>query len=180
MGIDNRIADTEKPFNARLAGRRVPDPLNLGQWIICTASIRTDSLAQLLARHTIDDVQYAAGRWLQQKYEVAQIGALKAIEIRDYVDGRGQSTEFLTDVQRNAVKLIQSSIDVLGKHEYRVISAILLDGATWREMTIGRQRHEKEKITRWLRRQFDKLAFEFGFSSSAVKQRKSKVENKPR
>jgi hypothetical protein len=59
----------------------VPDPWSPhGGKIVVTGSLRDDPLGGLHARKHIDDVQFRAGLFLLELFELAEIGSIQAMD----------------------------------------------------------------------------------------------------
>jgi hypothetical protein len=68
----------------------VPDPYSkTGRKIVVTATLRDDPLGQLYARRHIDEAQYFVGLKLRELFDLAEIGAIQAMDPgKEPVDGR--------------------------------------------------------------------------------------------
>lgn len=110
---DRRTIDA--PFNAETADIEMADPMEEGDRIVVTRSLRDDRLAWFHTHKYIDEAQFHAGRRMQSLYEKASIG-VKAIDpTNEPVDGGGAIPEALTETISDAVKEIAEIEKVLGR-----------------------------------------------------------------
>jgi hypothetical protein len=131
--IDRR---TSAPFNAETVDRLVPDPYSKsGGKIVVTASLRDDPLGQLYARKHIDEAQYLVGLKLRDLFELAEIGAIQAMDPgKEPVDGRGQYVETITDRHIWAHGQLAHIRRVLGHFGYDLCRSVIAAGATMEQV----------------------------------------------
>ena len=104
----------ELPINAMVAPVEIDDPYEPGAKIVALQSLRDSPLNYMRARGQIDEAQYNAGKKLQEFYERAEIGGLRAIDpTREAVDG-GRIAETLTESVQEAIQQVIALERVLG------------------------------------------------------------------
>lgn len=147
----------EKPFNGDIAVVTIDDPWGAGAprspfrvavepipaptvndrgelvpgerpKITAARSLRSDPLAKLLERGTIDQECYDAGRAWQHIYESAEIGSVSSIDpAKEAVDG-GRLREVLTDRQIRAMKAMRTIARRMTPAESTLLMAVLGEG----------------------------------------------------
>jgi hypothetical protein len=107
----------------------VDDPYShSGGQIAVLRATRDDPLAAMLARGSIDQAQYHAGREWQRTWENAGIGAVRAIDpTKEPVSGSGPRPDPITDRQRRAVEELRTAQLMLGYEGDRLVREILGD-----------------------------------------------------
>jgi hypothetical protein len=151
--------------NARVAAMEVVDPSD-GEKIVVLRSTRDDPLADLHARHMIDEAQYQGGRAFQATFELAERGA-RAIDFTlEAVDG-GLKPEPLTEAQRRATKQLVIVYRTLGKNGSDLVHDVLVHNMTRAQVASKRNLAGK----RWeefygmrFRECLDCLALVYGFA----------------
>jgi hypothetical protein len=162
---DRQSADL--PINSRVAETVVDDPLEQGAKLRVFRSVRDDPLAEMHARHQIDNAMFVAGREWQRHYEAAEIGSLGAIDpTNEAVDG-GRIRDTLTDRQAKAVKALRQADDKLGMIGSNLIRKVL--GARMSFAEIAAQHRyttarEYDFISRRFRECLDTLAKLWGYA----------------
>lgn len=86
------------PYNADVATIEADDPYEPGGRILALASLRDDPLGRLFRRGHIDQAQYAAGRHVQELFEVAELGRVGAVDTTQTpVDGGAVAVSTISD-----------------------------------------------------------------------------------
>lgn len=177
---DRTIAEVDKPFNARITSRSVPDPFQAGYRITATASLRDDPLGRLHARHQIDEAQYAAGHFLQGMIELAGTGSVQAMDpTKEPVDGRGQAVEPITDAQLRAGRRLREAREALGKSGYALVMEVLGERHFIEQCVRARGQSGEAAVKFWGRRFrecLETIAEEFGFTGQAPAARKAPAD----
>lgn len=99
---------------------------------------RNDPLAQLLARHQIDEVEYIAGRQWQGAYERAELGGARAIDTtKEYVDG-GSFPDPLSNSMAKALGDLRLAARAMGPHSESIVHDVLVRGWTYSQIAAVR------------------------------------------
>lgn len=165
----NRVHDrrtTDLLRNARVAPLEVDDPFELGAKIIVMRSTRNDPLANLHARHSIDEAQYRGGRAFQHDFETAERGPRAIDPSKEAVDG-GRMPEPITDQQREAVVRLAAADNALGQNGAAVSRSILIHGMSIEQLGVFRgttSETELKYLGRRFRECLDCLAEVYGFA----------------
>lgn len=166
----------QKPFNGRTAERDVADPFSdSGGRIVVTVSTRDDPLSGMKARRHISECQYQSGRRMQEYFEAAEIGSIQATDPgKEFVDGRGQFVESITDRQQYAVEKVNLARAELGRASFDLVRDILMARQTVAQAALARgvtgQRRIDATGTRF-RGALDELAELFGLSGTAPRRK---------
>ena len=165
---DRRSTDT--PFNAETSETEIADPMEAGERILVTRSLRDDRLAWLHSHKHIDQAQFQAGRRMQGLYEKASIGVKAVDPTNEPVDGGGAIPEALTEVVSQAVKEITRSESVLGREGSSLARDFLAFGNSIYQCAFDRgvpRDHQigRKAIAYRVREILETLAVEFGFVS---------------
>jgi hypothetical protein len=132
---DRRATDLLR--NAQVAPLEVDDPMEMGGKLIVMRSTRDDPLADLHARHMIDEAQYRAAGSFQGDFETAERGP-KAIDFtREAVDG-GQMPEPITEAQRKAAKQLAVVYRALGQDGAALTHDVLVHSKTRAQVAASR------------------------------------------
>lgn len=172
IAIDRRVDKRDKAINARTTTRIVADPYSTtGGTIAVTASLRDDPLGRLHARRHISDCQHATGHYVQNLFELAAIGSIQAMDpSKEFVDGRGQFIDPITEGQRRADKRLGEAREVLGARGYALVRAVLSDRLFIEQIAtaqgIGTEAGRKF-VGRRFRECLEDLAHAFGFAGRA-------------
>jgi len=151
--------------NARVAAMETSDPIS-GDKIVVLRSTRDDPLADLHARHMIDEAQYQAGRSFQEDWETAERGARAVDPGKEYVDG-GLAPEPITEAQRRAVRQLAIVHRKLGADGSAIVHGVLVHNRTRKQIAESRgltgKRWEEYYGMRF-RECLDCLALVYGFA----------------
>ena len=143
----------------------VTDPID-GEKIVVLRSTRDDPLADLHARHMIDEAQYQGGRAFQSTFELAERGARACDFTLEAVDG-GLMPEPLSEAQRRATKQLVIVYRALGKNGSDLVHDVLVHNQTRAQVAAKRnlvgQRWEDYYGARF-RECLDTLAEVYGFA----------------
>jgi hypothetical protein len=163
---DRRAAESNRGVQHHLTPKEVDDPYEVGGKIIVMRSTRDDPLADLHARHMIDEAQYQGGRAFQATFELAERGARAIDFTREAVDG-GLMPEPLTEAQRRATKQLVFVYRTLGKNGSDLVHDVLVHNMTRAQVASKRNLAGK----RWeefygmrFRECLDCLALAYGFA----------------
>jgi hypothetical protein len=166
--VYERLA-AELPINAAVTEALVDDPLEPGARLKVLRSVRDDPLAGLLARGTIGEDLFAAGRCWQRHHEAATIGSVTAMDpTKPAVDG-GARPDPITDRQIRAIRALAAADAVLGARDQSLIRDIL--GARMSLADAARRRNwPGERGSNYAGRRFrdalDTLAALWGFRTT--------------
>jgi len=129
-------------------------------------STRDDPLADLHARHMIDEAQYQAGRAFQSDFETAERGPRAIDPSKEAVDG-GLMPEPITEAQRRAVGQLAAVYHKLGLDGSTLVHDVLVHNRTRRQIAESRgltgKRWEEYYGMRF-RECLDCLALVYGFA----------------
>ncbi len=140
--------------------------MEAGGKLIVMRSTRNDPLANLHARHSIDEAQYQGGRAFQHDFETAERGPCAIDPSKEYVDG-GLTPEPITEAQRKAVKRLNRAERELGQVGSALAHAVLIQGVTIWCFTASRgggTEAELKYYGRRFRECLDCLAKVYGFA----------------
>lgn len=122
--------DGNAPEFREKRGSEARDPITgavIRQGELSPANINVDRLEWLLAHKRILQHQYAAGRQLQQDWELSQIGGLKsALESV----GGGSGTNRLSDVKCDAIRRVGKAREAIGNPGWRILELVVLDNVS--------------------------------------------------
>lgn len=118
QGARVAVADVEDAYGIREAAQwdaergewRVPSPPT----VEVVRNLRGDPLASMRSMNQIDEVMFLAGRHYQKAHELAEVGTVKAIEMKESVDG-GCLADPITESQRKALQDIARADAALKK-----------------------------------------------------------------
>jgi hypothetical protein len=151
--------------NARVAAMEVVDPSD-GEKIVVLRSTRDDPLADLHARHMIDEAQYQAGRAFQEDFETAERGPRAIDPSKEAVDG-GLMPEPITEAQRRSARQLAIVYRALGQDGSAIVHAVLVHNQTRKQVASARgligERWEKYYGLRF-QECLDCMALVYGFS----------------
>jgi hypothetical protein len=163
---DRRATDSNRGIESYLTPKEVDDPYEAGGKIIVMRSTRDDPLADLHARHMIDEAQYQAGRAFQNDFETAERGARAVDPSKEYVDG-GLAPEPITEAQRRAARQLAIVHRKLGADGSAIVHDVLVHNRTRKQVAESRglvgKRWEEYYGMRF-RECLDCLALVYGFS----------------
>lgn len=144
----------------------VDDPYELGAKTVAERNIKNDPLANLHARHQIDEAQYHAGRAFQHDFEIAERGPRAIDPSKEAVDG-GRIPEPITEQQQKAVGRLNRAGRALGADGSGLIHAVLIGRQTCSQVAGARglsgERWEKYFGMRF-RECLECLAVVYGFA----------------
>lgn len=181
IGIDRRVHKIDKPLNAKTTSRTVADPYSTtGGKIVVTASLRDDPLGRLHARRQITESQYATGHYVQNLFELAAIGSVQAMDpSKEFVDGRGQFIDPITEGQRRADKRLREARDALGARGYALVRSVLSE-RLFIEQIASSQGERSERGILFVGRRFreclEDLSYVYGFAGRAPSKRSRRDE----
>jgi len=174
---DRRASDLSR--QAETVEAQVDDPYEAGAKIIVMRNLRDDPLARLRARGQIDEGQYLGGRHWQQEYEIAELGAAKAIDTtKEAVDGGQIAQDGLTERQQKAFRALALASIKLGLEGEALMMDFLVHGRGIKEIAARRgcdTEPELKYFGRRIRECLETLAIAFRYVSPAV----NSGENKP-
>ena len=163
---DRRASDSNRGVESYLTPKEVDDPYEVGGKIIVMRSTRDDPLADLHARHMIDEAQYHAGREFQNDFETAERGPRAIDPSKEAVDG-GMAPEPITESQRRAARQLAVVYRQLGQNGSALVPDVLVHAKTRAQVAASRGLQGK----RWeeyygmrFRECLDCLALVYGFS----------------
>jgi hypothetical protein len=151
--------------NARVSAMEVVDPLD-GEKIVVLRSTRDDPLADLHARHMIDEAQYHAGREFQRHFEAVESGARAIDFTKEAVDG-GRNYEGITDARMRSSDMLTIAYEKLGLNGQVIVHEVLVHNLTRKQMAESRGLSGKrweEYIGMRFRECLDTLALVYGFA----------------
>jgi hypothetical protein len=152
--------------NEHLAPLEVSDPYEDGGKIIVMRSTRDDPLADLHARHMIDEAQYQAGREFQSDFETAERGPRAIDPSKEAVDG-GLAPEPITEAQRRAARQLAVVYRQLGQNGSALVHDVLVHAKTRAQVAASRGLSGKrweEYFGMRFRECLDCMALIYGFS----------------
>ena len=163
---DRRATESNRGIENHLTPKEVDDPYEVGGKIIVMRSTRDDPLADLHARHMIDEAQYQAGRAFQSDFETAESGARAIDFTKEAVDG-GTMPDPLSEARMRAGKQLAIVYKALGLDGQVIVHEVLVHNMTRKQMTESRglagKRYE-EYIGMRFRECLDCLALVYGFA----------------
>ena len=169
---DRRAALTR---NALVAPIEVDNPYAIepGGKIVVMRNLRDDPLAAMHAAGQIDQSLYLAARHWQKAMELAEVGAVKAMEMKEAVDG-GCLADPMTEAQRKAVADLARARKKLGPERDALVRDII-GNAQGHNLTIRRAAERRGIATEWGRKMLGRkfraslgiLARLFGYATSA-------------
>ena len=149
-----------------LAPLQIDDPIETGAKMDSVRSTRDDPLADLHARHMIDEAQYQAGRAFQHDFETAERGPRAIDFTREAVDG-GLMPEPITEAQRASGRQLAIVYRALGQDGSAIVHGVLVHNRTRKQIAESRglvgKRWEEYYGMRF-RECLDCLALVYGFS----------------
>jgi len=163
---DRRASDSNRGVENYLTPKEVDDPYEAGGKIIVMRSTRDDPLADLHARHMIDEAQYQAGREFQSDFETAERGPRAIDPSKEAVDG-GVMPEPITEAQRRAARQLAIVYRALGQDGAALTHDVLVHSKTRAQIAQSRgltgKRWEEYYGMRF-RECLDCLALVYGFA----------------
>jgi len=163
---DRRATESNRGIENHLTPKEVDDPYEVGGKIIVMRSTRDDPLADLHARHMIDEAQYQSGRAFQNDFETAERGPRAIDFTREAVDG-GVMPEPITEAQRAAARQLAIVYRALGQDGSAIVHGVLVHNRTRKQVAESRglvgKRWEEYYGMRF-RECLDCLALVYGFS----------------
>ena len=163
---DRRASDSNRGVESYLTPKEVDDPYEVGGKIIVMRSTRDDPLADLHARHMIDEAQYHAGREFQSDFETAERGPRAIDPSKEAVDG-GMAPEPITESQRRAARQLAVVYRQLGQNGSALVHDVLVHAKTRAQVAASRGLQGKrweEYFGMRFRECLDCLALVYGFS----------------
>jgi hypothetical protein len=161
---DRRTTDLLR--NAQVAAIEVDDPMELGGKLMVLRSTRDDPLADLHARHLIDEAQYRSGRAFQEDFETAERGPRAIDPSKEAVDG-GMMPEPITEAQRKAAKQLAVVYRALGQNGASLTHDVLVHGKTRAQIAESRGlagKRWEEYFGMRFRECLDCMALVYGFA----------------
>jgi hypothetical protein len=149
-----------------LTPKEVDDPYEVGGKIIVMRSTRDDPLADLHARHMIDEAQYHAGREFQRHFEAVESGARAIDFTKEAVDG-GRNYEGITDSRMQSSDMLKVSYARLGLNGQVIVHEVLVHNMTRKQMAESRGlvgKRWEEYMGMRFRECLDTLAIVYGFA----------------
>lgn len=134
---DRRATESNQGVSKYLTPREVDDPYEAGGKIIVMRSTRDDPLADLHARHMIDEAQYQAGREFQSDFETAERGPRAIDPSKEAVDG-GLAPEPITEAQRRAARQLAVVYRQLGQNGSALVHDVLVHAKTRAQVAASR------------------------------------------
>ena len=134
---DRRAAESNRGVEHHLTPKEVDDPYEAGGKIIVMRSTRDDPLADLHARHMIDEAQYHAGRAFQHDFETAERGPRAIDPSKEYVDG-GALPEPITEAQRASTRQLAIVYRALGADGSAIVHGVLVHNRTRKQIAESR------------------------------------------
>jgi uncharacterized protein DUF6456 len=163
---DRRAGESNRGVENYLTPKEVDDPYEVGGKIIVMRSTRDDPLADLHARHMIDEAQYQAGRSFQNDFETAERGPRAIDPSKEAVDG-GQMPEPITEAQRRAARQLAVVYQALGQDGSAIVHDVLVHNRTRKAVAASRglkgERWEKYYGLRF-QECLDCMALVYGFA----------------
>jgi hypothetical protein len=163
---DRRAGESNRGVENYLTPKEVDDPYEQGGKIIVMRSTRDDPLADLHARHMIDEAQYQAGRAFQNDFETAERGPRAIDPSKEAVDG-GLMPEPITEAQRRSVGQLAAVYHKLGLDGSTLVHDVLVHNRTRKQIAESRgltgKRWEEYYGMRF-RECLDCLALVYGFA----------------
>jgi hypothetical protein len=163
---DRRAGESNRGVENYLTPKEVDDPYEAGGKIIVMRSTRDDPLADLHARHMIDEAQYHAGREFQRHFEAVESGARAIDFTKEAVDG-GRNYEGITDSRMQSSDMLKVSYARLGLNGQVIVHEVLVHNMTRKQMAESRglvgKRWEEYYGMRF-RECLDTLALVYGFA----------------
>jgi hypothetical protein len=164
---DRRAAESNLGVQNHLTPKEVDDPYEAGGKIIVMRSTRDDPLADLHARHMIDEAQYHAGRAFQSDFETAERGPRAIDPSKEAVDG-GLMPEPITEAQRRSARQLAIVYRALGQDGSAIVHAVLVHNQTRKQVASARgligERWEKYYGLRF-QECLDCMALVYGFAT---------------
>lgn len=140
-----------------------------GDKVTVIRSLRSDPLAQLLARKHIDEAQYQGGRAYQADFERSGTGIRAFDYERVIVDG-GQAPADISDGQLKAVDRLVAADRALGLQGLALVQDVLVNGFSMEQVaSIRGQAGQRaaEYFGKRFRECLDDLAKVYGFATGA-------------
>ena len=134
---DRRSTDLNRGIGQYVAPVEVDDPMEAGGKLIVMRSTRDDPLADLHARHMIDEAQYQAGRAFQNDFETAERGPRAVDPSKEAVDG-GLMPEPITEAQRRAARQLATVYQKLGQDGSAIVHDVLVHNRTRKQVAESR------------------------------------------
>jgi len=163
---DRRATESNRGIENHLTPKEVDDPYEIGGKIIVMRSTRDDPLADLHARHMIDEAQYHSGRAFQHDFETAERGPRAIDFTREAVDG-GLMPEPITEAQRASARQLAIVYRALGQDGSAIVHGVLVHNRTRKQVAESRglvgKRWEEYYGMRF-RECLDCLALVYGFA----------------
>ena len=163
---DRRASESNRGVASHLTPKEVDDPYEIGGKIIVMRSTRDDPLADLHARHMIDEAQYQSGRAFQHDFETAERGPRAIDFTREAVDG-GLMPEPITEAQRASARQLAVVYRALGQDGSAIVHGVLVHNRTRKQVAESRglvgKRWEEYYGMRF-RECLDCMALVYGFS----------------
>jgi hypothetical protein len=163
---DRRAGESNRGVENYLTPKEVDDPYEAGGKIIVMRSTRDDPLADLHARHMIDEAQYQAGRAFQHDFETAERGPRAIDPSKEAVDG-GLMPEPITEAQRRSARQLAIVYRQLGQDGSAIVHAVLVHNLTRKQVAESRGLSGKgweEYYGKRFRECLDCLAIVYGFA----------------
>jgi hypothetical protein len=163
---DRRAGESNRGVENYLTPKEVDDPYEQGGKIIVMRSTRDDPLADLHARHMIDEAQYHAGREFQRHFEAVESGARAIDFTKEAVDG-GRNYEGITDARMRSSDMLTIAYEKLGLNGQVIVHEVLVHNLTRKQMAESRGLSGKrweEYIGMRFRECLDTLALVYGFA----------------
>ena len=163
---DRRAGESNRGVENYLTPKEVDDPYELGGKIIVMRSTRDDPLADLHARHMIDEAQYQAGREFQKHFEAVESGARAIDFTKEAVDG-GRLYEGITDARMKSSDMLTIAYEKLGLNGQIIVHEVLVHNLTRKQMAESRGLSGKaweEYYGKRFRECLDTLALVYGFA----------------
>jgi hypothetical protein len=163
---DRRATESNRGIENHLTPKEVDDPYEIGGKIIVMRSTRDDPLADLHARHMIDEAQYHAGREFQRHFEAVESGARAIDFTKEAVDG-GRIYEGITDARMKSSDMLTIAYEKLGLNGQVIVHEVLVHNLTRKQMAESRGLTGKaweEYYGKRFRECLDTLALVYGFA----------------
>lgn len=156
--------------------RIVEDPSVPGTKIEAKVNIRATVLDHLRSRKKLDDAQFQAGERFQKIWQLAEIGAMKAMEYKEAVDGGGGSGDPLTDQVVHAAAELKKLMPRVGMIGHRLLVSTIGEGRTIQETAQDWQdtggmvsgARAEGYVTGRLIEALDELVSFWGYSATAI------------
>ncbi|BCP53804.1 hypothetical protein K32_24210 [Kaistia sp. 32K] len=156
--------------------RIVEDPSVPGTKITAKVNIRATVLDHLRSRKKLDEAQYQAGERFQKIWQLAAIGALKAMDYKEAVDGGGGGGDPLTDQVVHAAAELKKIMPRVGMIGHRLLVSTIGEGRTIQETAQDWQddggavsgARAEGYVTGRLLEALDELARFWGYNATAI------------